>query len=146
MLWVTADTNIFISGLNFRGKPFELLTLARAGQIELAMSDAIMSEIKRVLSLKFKWPDEDVVAIEKQIRSFTRHVDPQQPVELVTEDPTDNRILECALAAGSDALVTGDKHLLKFTEFGSTRIFERGGFSGAFGAGTGTRNFQRRTR
>jgi uncharacterized protein len=122
VLRVTADTNIFISGLNFRGKPFELLTLARAGQIELAMSDAIMTEIKRVLSLKFKWPDEDIAAIEKQIMSFTRHVDPQQAVELVTEDPTDNRIIECALAARSDALVAGDKHLLKFAEFGSTRI------------------------
>ncbi len=122
MLRVTADTNIFISGLNFRGKPFELLTLARAGKIELSMSDAIMVEIKRVLSLKFKWPEEDVAAIEKQIDSFTHRVDPQQPVDLVRDDPTDNRILECALAARSDVVVTGDNHLLKFGQFGSTRI------------------------
>jgi uncharacterized protein len=122
VLRVTADTNIFISGLNFKGKPFELLTLARAGKIELAMSDAIMTEIKRVLSLKFKWPHEDVVAVEKQINSFTRRVDPQQPVDLVKDDPTDNRILECSLAARSDVLVTGDNHLLKFGQFGSTRI------------------------
>jgi putative PIN family toxin of toxin-antitoxin system len=122
VLRVTADTNIFISGLNFKGKPFELLTIARAGKIELAMSDAIMTEIKRVLSLKFKWPDEDVAAIEKQIASFTRHVDPQQPVDPVKDDPTDNRILECALAARSDMVVTGDNHLLKFGQFGSTRI------------------------
>jgi uncharacterized protein len=135
VLRITADTNIFISGLNFRGKPFELLTLARAGQIELAMSDAIMTEIKRVLSLKFKWPDEDIVAVEKQIKSFTRHVDPQQPVDLVTEDPTDNRILECALAARSDALVTGDKHLLKFAEFGSTRILSVADFLEDLGRG-----------
>jgi uncharacterized protein len=122
VLRVTADTNIFISGLNFNGKPSELLTVARAGKIELAMSDAIMTEIKRVLSLKFKWPDEDVAAIEKQIASFTRHVDPQQPVDLVKDDPTDNRILECALAARSDVVVTGDNHLLKPGQFGSTRI------------------------
>jgi putative PIN family toxin of toxin-antitoxin system len=122
VLRVTADTNIFISGLNFRGKPFELLTLARAGKIELAMSDAIMTEIKRVLSLKFKWPDEDIVAVERQIKSFTRHVDPQQPVDLVKEDPTDNRILECAADAHSDFIVTGDNHLLKFGQFGNTPI------------------------
>lgn len=136
MLRVTADTNIFISGLNFRGKPFELLTLARAGKIELAMSDAIMTEIKRVLSLKFKWPDEDIVAIEKQIKSFTLHVDPQQPVDLVKEDPTDNAILECALAARSDVVVTGDKHLLKFAEFGSTRILNVADFLEDLARGT----------
>jgi putative PIN family toxin of toxin-antitoxin system len=136
VLRVTADTNIFISGLNFRGKPFELLTLARAGKIELAMSDAIMTEIKRVLSLKFKWPDEDIAAIEKQITSLTRHVDPQQAIELVTEDPTDNRILECAVAAQSDVVVTGDRHLLKFGEFGSTRILNVADFLDDLGRGT----------
>jgi len=122
VLRITADTNIFISGLNFRGKPFELLTLARAGQIELAMSDAIMTEIKRVLTLKFKWPAEDIAAIEKQINSFTRHVDPQEAVDVVKEDPTDNRILDCALAAGSEYLVTGDNHLLKHEQFSGTKI------------------------
>jgi putative PIN family toxin of toxin-antitoxin system len=136
VLRVTADTNIFISGLNFRGKPFELLTLARAGKIELAMSDAIMTEIKRVLSLKFKWPDEDVAAIEKLIASFTRHFDPQQPVDLVKDDPTDNRILECALAARSDMVVTGDNHLLKFGQFGSTRIMNVADFLEELSRGT----------
>jgi predicted nucleic acid-binding protein len=38
VLRVTADTNIFISALNFKGKPFDLLTLARVGRIEIAMS------------------------------------------------------------------------------------------------------------
>jgi len=122
VLRVTADTNIFISGLNFRGKPFEILTLARAGKIELALSDAIMMEIKRVLSLKFKWPDEDIAAVEKQIKSFTRHVDPQQAVDVVKEDPTDNRIIECALASGSEYLVTGDNHLLKVGQYQSVKI------------------------
>lgn len=124
MLRVTADTNIFISGLNFKGKPFEFLTLARSGAIELAMSDAIMTEIKRVLRLKFKWPEEDIAAIEKQIASFTRHVDPQQVVDVVKADPTDDRILECAAAGHSDVVVTGDNHLLKLEQFGKARIMK----------------------
>jgi putative PIN family toxin of toxin-antitoxin system len=121
---VTADTNIFISGLNFKSKPFDLLVLAREGRIELAMSDPIMAEIKRVLRLKFKWPDEDIVAIEKLIGSFTRRVDPDQTVDLVEEDPSDNRILECAAAGGSDYIVSGDNHLLKLGRFGKIRIIK----------------------
>ena len=45
--------------------------------------------------------------------------------ELVTvlrEDPDDNRILECALEAGSEFIVTIDKDLLRVGDYGSIRI------------------------
>jgi uncharacterized protein len=35
----------------------------------------------------------------------------------VLEDVPDNRILECAVTAGADLIVTGDRHLLKIKEF-----------------------------
>jgi predicted nucleic acid-binding protein len=54
VLRVTADTNILVSGLNFRrGKPFELLELARTGKISLAISAAILDETEDVLRRKF---------------------------------------------------------------------------------------------
>jgi putative PIN family toxin of toxin-antitoxin system len=122
VLRVTCDTNIFISGLNYQGKPFDILTLARSGVIELAVSDPIMEEIKRVLGLKFHWPEEDIAFIEKRIASFSKHVAPSQTIDAVKEDPTDNRILECAAAGGSEYLVTGDKHLLKLGQLAGTKI------------------------
>lgn len=36
---------------------------------------------------------------------------------VITADPTDNRILECAVAADSDVIVTGDRHLLALGNF-----------------------------
>ena len=36
-----ADTNVYISALNFGGKPLQVIELARAGEIELAISNAI---------------------------------------------------------------------------------------------------------
>jgi predicted nucleic acid-binding protein len=36
-------------------------------------------------------------------------------VNAVKEDPDDNRILECALAAGADAVVSGNNRLLRLT-------------------------------
>jgi|SRR6059036_3032439 len=47
------------------------------------------------------------------IGDFTVLVHPREPVSVVREDEADNRILECALAAGADAIVTGDHHLLE---------------------------------
>ena len=38
------------------------------------------------------------------------------------EDPPDNRILECASAAGSDYIVSGDKDLLRLGRYDSIRI------------------------
>jgi putative PIN family toxin of toxin-antitoxin system len=129
VLRVTADTNIFISALNFKGKPFDLLTLARVGRIEIAMSDQIMAEIKRVLRLKFEWPDEDVVAIERQIVSFTKRVEPTLTVDLINVDPTDNRILECAAAGRSGYIVSGDNHLLNLKQCGNIKIINVADFS-----------------
>jgi predicted nucleic acid-binding protein len=48
VLRVTADTNILVSGLNFRGgKPFQILELARTGKINLTVSEAILNEMER---------------------------------------------------------------------------------------------------
>ncbi len=57
MLRVTADTNVIISGLNFSGNPRRVLEMAEAGAIHLAVSDAILKEVERVLKReKFGWP------------------------------------------------------------------------------------------
>ena len=60
MLRVTLDTNVYVSGLNFKGKPYELLELARAGQFEVSVPEAILSELHRVLRDKFNWPESDI--------------------------------------------------------------------------------------
>ena len=57
-----------------------------------------------------------------RIEAVTEHVTPTATVDLVKEDPTDNRILECAQASKSEYLVTRDKHLLKLKSFGPTKI------------------------
>ena len=46
---VTADSNVLISALRFGGKSLDLLALAVDGEIELAISDAILHETLRVL-------------------------------------------------------------------------------------------------
>lgn len=122
MLRVTADSNIYISALNFGGIPDQLLDLARAGAIQLAISGPILEEISRVLRSKFQWAEDAIVQVQEQISSFAETVNPEEHIEVVTDDPTDNRILECAIAARSEYIVTGDKHLLRLGQFAATRI------------------------
>jgi predicted nucleic acid-binding protein len=50
---VVADTNILVSAVQFGGKPKQLLDLALDGQVDLAISEAIIAETLRVLEDKF---------------------------------------------------------------------------------------------
>jgi putative PIN family toxin of toxin-antitoxin system len=99
-----------------------LIRLARAGQFEVSVSEAILSELHRVLHDKFKWPESDIAIVERQIRGFARVVEPKQKFDVMRDDPADNRILECTVAGGSDYIVTGDNHLLKLGQFAGTSI------------------------
>jgi putative PIN family toxin of toxin-antitoxin system len=119
---IVADTNIYISALNFAGTADEVLALGRVGLIEIAISPAILDEIGGVLARKFRWSTNRVREARAAIGNFTVLVQPQESVSIVREDEADNRILECALAAGADAIVTGDHHLLELGRFGDVRI------------------------
>lgn len=136
MLKATADSNIYISALQFGGQPLRFLDLARAGAIELAISPPIIAEVERVLRDKFKWPPEQVREIEPRLAAFTRRVVPTEALDVVKDDPTDNRILECAKAAGSDYVVTGDTDLLRLGQYADIQIvkvsdfLQRGRFQG----------------
>lgn len=114
---VVADTNVLVSALQFGGKPKQLLDLATDGQIDLAVSEAIISEALRVLSDKFERSSEWVAETERQLRVISRLVQPTESIQAIEADPTDDRILECAVAADAEVLVSGDTHLLSLGSF-----------------------------
>jgi putative PIN family toxin of toxin-antitoxin system len=113
VLSVTADTNIFISAFNYRGKPRQLINLANARAIRLDVSEHIIWETTRVLRDKFGWSPEAAAITEAQMRRLGSIVTPTDTIDAVKEDAADNRILECAHTAGSDFIVSGDKDLLR---------------------------------
>jgi putative PIN family toxin of toxin-antitoxin system len=49
-------------------------------------------------------------------------IEPKEEVHVVVEDPEDNKILECASAAGANIIVSGDKHLLRIGKFRKTKV------------------------
>jgi putative PIN family toxin of toxin-antitoxin system len=122
---VTADTHILVAGLTFpESDPHTLLELARAGAIDLAFSDVILDQLADVLVRKFEWPDPDVQEARRQFGLFARRVVPTEVVHAVADDPDDNAILECTVAAGSEYIVSGDRHLLQLGAFRSIRVLK----------------------
>jgi putative PIN family toxin of toxin-antitoxin system len=119
---IVADTNVYVSALNFAGTPDGVLSLGRVGVIEVFISQPILEEIEGVLIRKFRWTIPRVREATRAIRGFAVLVQPSESVDVVHEDEPDNRILECAIAAEADAIVTGDQHLLKLKRFRSVVI------------------------
>ena len=70
----------------------------------------------------------DVHAFREEILTFAKLVTPGESLDAVPADPTDNRILECAVAAGSEVIVSGDKHLLGLGSFRGIEIVSVGEF------------------
>jgi hypothetical protein len=69
---VVADSNVYVSALQFGGKPMALLTLAEEGQIDLAISKAILTETLGVLRVKFYTSEEQLAEREACLRAITR--------------------------------------------------------------------------
>jgi putative PIN family toxin of toxin-antitoxin system len=121
---VTLDSNVYISALNFGGKPLEVLELARSGQIENAVSNAIITETSRILYTKLSWSAGDITEAVDQILGFSKYVHPEYGPNLVPTDPDDTRVIECAVKAGSDTIITGDRDLLVLGNVRGIRIMK----------------------
>jgi putative PIN family toxin of toxin-antitoxin system len=115
------DTNIFISAFAIPGgKAEEAYLAAVSGEFELYTSVALLTETANTLQSKFEWSDEKIRQALENIYQIAR-VLKTEPSLSVVEDEPDNRVLECALAAHADVVVTGDRHLLVL------KVYERTG-------------------
>jgi putative PIN family toxin of toxin-antitoxin system len=74
---------------------------------ELYSSEAILLELQERLEDKFGFDRAQVVKAMKETRRVLTVVYPSQKVTIV-RDPDDNKILECALEAKADIIVTFD--------------------------------------
>jgi putative PIN family toxin of toxin-antitoxin system len=125
---VTLDTNIFVSALQFGGKPMQLLQMGLEGELDIAISQPILDETLRVLREKFGWADDDLRDAEAAISAATYRVAPTETLDVVEADPTDNRIVECAVASTSETIVSGDRHLLALGQFRGISVLRVGDF------------------
>jgi putative PIN family toxin of toxin-antitoxin system len=120
---VVLDTNVLISAILFGGKPRQILEKAIHGEIRLCLSEAILEELKEVLRRpKFDYSPEAVQVILTELINISDFVKPSKTLSVVSEDPEDNRILEYAVEAGANYIVTGDIHLLRLRKYQDIKV------------------------
>ena len=120
---IVLDSNVVISAFLFGGVPARLLELALNGSIECFTSLPILDEIRDVLLRpKFGLSSEQALTLIEELHDLCQVVSPREKVLAVIDDPDDNIILECALSADADIIVTGDSHLLHLRQWRDIQI------------------------
>ena len=120
---VVIDTNVFVSGIFFSGPPYRILKAWQEGQLQIAVSEEIIDEYRRVidaLSAKFEHIDLDSIV---ELLLIEAELVPSYSFEKpVCEDSDDDKFIACAIASKSKYIISGDKHLLKIGTFLDTTI------------------------
>jgi putative PIN family toxin of toxin-antitoxin system len=117
MTRVVADTNIYISALMFGGLPGSFLDLAFLRSFQLVTSPPILAELDEKLRIKFGLSPADADLVRKKLEGLALVVVPTAVLKVISEDPDDDRILECAITGKADYIVSGDKHLLRLGSY-----------------------------
>ncbi len=71
---------------------------------------------------KFQWDGYSLQDARGKLLALGNYVSPTETLQVVKEDPDDDRILECAATAKSDFIVSEDKDLLRLGQFADSRI------------------------
>ncbi len=115
---------MLVSALIADGPPSRLLEEAIDGRIELVLPELVLVELQRVLTVKLGFDEQHARAAGDLLAGVAAsRPGPPSSAEAITGDSADDEILACAVEAGVDVLVTGDRrHLLPLGAHHGVRI------------------------
>jgi len=117
------DTNVVVSGIFWKGNPFQILRAWQQRRFSLVVSPPILDEYRRVVAeMTQKRPLDVVVPILELIELYSEMVAPVSFSAAVCSDPDDDKFLEAALAADADYVVSGDRALLAVKNYKGIEI------------------------
>jgi putative PIN family toxin of toxin-antitoxin system len=133
-MYVVLDANIVVSALiSPRGIPAQVVRRWQTGDFEIAVSLPIVAEIERVIHYprirkRYALPEDQVQTFISLLarRVVDRELLPN--LSVITDDPSDNRYLECAIAFAARFIVSGDEHLLRLKRYQGVEIVSPAGF------------------
>ena len=122
---VVFDTNVWIS-IFMEDILYDKFSHVR-DKLTIYVSKDIILELSRVLLYprvakvldKNGISEKDVLRV---ILTDCKMVESKMQLRVVKADEEDNKILDCALSARADVIVSGDRHLLDLGKFRKTRI------------------------
>lgn len=120
---VVIDTNVFISGVFWKGVPHDILVAWRRAEFGMVVSPEILEEYRRVLHILNE--DKKLAGVEGLLDQLTADafmVRPKKFKNQVCRDADDDKFLEAAVAGKADFVVTGDRALLEVRRRGGIQV------------------------
>jgi putative PIN family toxin of toxin-antitoxin system len=91
--------------------------------MQLATSPELLDELERVLRYpKFLFTEPEIQLFLRDVTAMASLVYPRHRLDTIQQDPDDNRVLECAVEADAEWIVSGDPHLLELREYKGIHI------------------------
>lgn len=116
MVRIVLDTNVVVSGLlSATTPPGRVVESAFSGDLVLLYDERMLEEYTDVLARpRFRFDPRDIGWFLTVVRLGESVVAP--PLPLTVPDPDDLKFVEVAVAAGADAIVTGNARHFKLAE------------------------------
>ena len=116
---VVIDTNCLLQIISRRSPYRPIWDAFLDGRLELCVSNEILDEYQEILGQQITPTVAENIVLLILNMANTRLVDPHFRMGIITEDPDDNKFVDCAFAAGADYLVSEDNHfkILRSTPF-----------------------------
>ncbi len=115
---ITPDTNFFISATQWNySVAHKLFIKLIEKDVQIFTTRDILDEFSKVLVRDFEYTIEEIDAILERLLLVVTLIDTTSKLDVVKEDPEDNKIIECAIDSKSDYIITYDAHLLKIEQF-----------------------------
>ncbi|MFZ2656153.1 MAG: putative toxin-antitoxin system toxin component, PIN family [Victivallales bacterium] len=122
-LRIVLDTNVIISGILFGGIPRSIVDMLVSQRHDFFLSMPIIEEIREVLNRpKFGFDNGNALLVVEELHSLCTIVKPAKAINFIIDDPADNKILECAVEADAEIIISGDSHLLSLGSYKGIKI------------------------
>ena len=129
---VVVDTNVFIFGVFFGGKPRTVLESIVSGDVAAFASRAIIEEYSdTILDLTGrKLGALNQEAVSAFVASL--NIIETRTKVMASRDPDDDKFIECALDAGAVYIISGDKDLLSLEKYRDVTMITAADFVAQF--------------
>jgi len=130
MIKVVLDANQIVSTvLKAQSKPAEILQLIRTGTIQLLVAEDILAELKRVLNYpkivkRHKLTPDELSELLAELRQIAYLTPGKLTIDVIKDDPTDNKYLVCAVEGKAEFIISGDHHLKDLNTFQGIQIVD----------------------